>query len=56
MVIFGYPYTPAYYHNIPLGTALFALCPWTLLSKAILDLGHASAEGQAGIGWADRSR
>ena len=56
VVIFGYPYTPAYYNTIPIGTALFALCPWTLLSKAILDLGHASAAGQAGISWPDRSR
>jgi hypothetical protein len=40
--------------NLPLGTALFALCPWTLLSKAVIDLGQASTEGQPGISWGNR--
>ena len=54
VVIFGYPYTPGFIDNLPLGTVLFALCPWTLLSKAVIDMGQASTEGQPGISWADR--
>ena len=56
VVIFGYPYTPKYVHDIPFVTFLFSLCPWALLSKAFQDLGNASAPGQPGISWSNRSR
>lgn len=28
VIIFGYPYTPQYYHEVVVGTVLFTLLPW----------------------------
>ena len=55
VVAFGYPYTPENVHKIPIATVLFGLTPWTLLVKAIVDMGKAVGSGEPGLGWHQRS-
>ena len=56
MVIFGYPFSPDLFGQIPIVTAIFALCPWDLYVKALSDLGKAVDQGYDGISWAQRDR
>ena len=41
---------------MPIVTFLFALCPWTLLSKGFNDLGLAAAGTNPGLDWGQRTR
>jgi hypothetical protein len=56
IIQFGYPYTPDYVGDVPIVTFLFALCPWTLLSKGFNDLGLAAAGTNPGLDWGQRTR
>lgn len=56
IIQFGYPFTPDYVGDVPIVTALFALCPWALLSKGFNDLGLAAAGTNPGLDWGQRTR
>ena len=36
VIIFGYPYSPQYYHEVVVGTVLFTLLPWYAAVPSIM--------------------
>lgn len=53
---FGFPYTPQYLSSNMWAAVIFSLFPWSLLAKAVSDLGDAVIPGNPGISWGSRSR
>ena len=52
---FGFPYSPSYVGSDKWAIVVFSLFPWSLLVKAVQDLGNAVIPGNPGLQWSDRS-
>lgn len=57
MIAFGFPFSPSYYYTYGrIYSAIFGSMPWSLLSKALHDMGLATASKDLpGLTWGERA-